>query len=246
MLIFEENPSPENRHLGEVLRELGRLLPGRSDIHRPGFRERYRDILNAFALDSPTTGRLSALLGGAPYFVGGDEHRIVQVSGDQPDRIYKITHSDSFGCRSEFHPSDPELLGKHFFAGVNLDLLFYLERWICLNSISTYQTRFEGFLPPENDRHMPRVCISQPVLPPQTPTHPNPTEWEIEGAFRPYGYRRISEGAFLHSESRILLTDAAPRNVRIVAGIPVPFDAGAEIASSEVIEWAGSRASSRQ
>jgi len=240
MFVFQDNPSSENRDLAGVLRELERVLPDRSDIDRPGFRERYREALHAFAFNSPTIGRLSALLDGASYFVGGDEHRIVQVREKQEDRVYKLTHSDSFGFRSEFHPSDPELLGKHFFAGVNTDLLFYLERWICLNSISTYQTRFEGFLPPESEHHMPRVCISQPVLPPQTLTRPNPTELEIEEAFLPYGFRRISEGAFLHDESRILLTDAAPRNVRIVTGVPVPFDAIAEVASQEVINWANS------
>ena len=138
------------------------------------------------------------------------------------------------------------MLGKHFFAGVNTDLLFYLERWNCLNSISTYQTRFEGFLPPENERHMPRACISQPVLPPQSQTYPNPTEQEIEDSLLPYGYRKISEGTFLHNASRILLTDAAPRNVRIVSGTPVPFDAIAEIASRKIMEWAKSRMDSRQ
>lgn len=241
MLAFQDNPSPENRDLAGVLRELGRVLPDRSEIHRPGLRERYREILNGVASGSPTTGRLSALLRGSPYFVGGDEHRIVYAPGTQSDRVYKFTHSDSFGCRGEFHPSDPELSGKHFFAGVNMDLLFYLERWIYLNSISTYQTRFEGFVPPENERHMPRVCISQPVLPPHTANDPNPNEREIQDAFLPHGYQKISEGAFLHHGSGILLTDAAPRNVRIIAGAPVPFDAIAQIASPEVIEWANCR-----
>jgi hypothetical protein len=239
------NPSAENRDLTAVLRDLERVLPDRSDFHRPGFRERYREVLNAFALESPTTARLTDLLEDAPYFVGGDEHRIVRIQGNQPDRVYKFTHSDSFGCRTEFHPSDPELLGKHFFAGVNTDLLFYLERWICLNSIGTYQTAFEGFLPPVNERQMARVCISQPILPPQTPARPNPTEHEIEDAFLPYGFRRISEGAFFRKESLVLLTDAAPRNVRVVGGVPVPFDAIAEIASPEVIEWASSKMRSR-
>ena len=110
MCVLQDNPSPENRDLGEVLRELERILPNRSDIHRAGFRERYRDVLKAFALRSPTTGRLSALLEGAPYFVGGDEHRIVRVPESRPDRVYKITHSDSFGCPPEFHPSDTELI----------------------------------------------------------------------------------------------------------------------------------------
>jgi hypothetical protein len=241
MSPLQDNPIPENRDLAGVLRELGRVLPNRPDIDRPGFRGRYREILNALASSFPTTGHLSLLLEGAPYFVGGDEHRIVRAPQDGQDRVYKFTHSDSFGCRGEFHPSDPELSGKHFFAGVNTDLFFYLERWIYLNSITAFQTRFEGFVPPENERHVPRVCISQPLLPSQTATDPNPSEREIEEAFLPYGYQKISDGAFLHNGSGILLTDAAPRNVRIVDGAPIPFDAIAQIASPEVIKWAKSR-----
>jgi hypothetical protein len=246
MLDFQDNPIHENRDLAGVLRRLGGVLPDRSEIDRPGFRRRYLEILNALASSFPTPGHLIALLEGAPYFVGGDEHRIVRAPENGQDRIYKFTHSDSFGCRGEFHPSDPDLLGKHFFAGVNMDLAFYLERWFFLNSITAFQTRFEGFLPPETKRQMPRVCISQPVLAPQTATNPNPTEREIEDAFLPHGYRKISDGAFLHSGTGVLLTDAAPRNVRIVNGEPIPFDAIAQLASPEVIDWAKNRLKTRK
>jgi len=172
MFVFPDNPSPENRYLKEVLRELEGILPDRSTIHRTGPGRRYRKILNAIAIESPTTRRLTALLDGASYFIGGDEHRIVQVPGDRPERIYKITHSNSFGCRSEFHPSDPDLLGRHFFAGVNVDLLYYLEPWICLNSISTYQTQFEGFLPPDDERHY-AACLRQPARAPASDINPS-------------------------------------------------------------------------
>ena len=43
---------------------------------------------------------------------------------------------------------------------------------------------------------------------------------------------------FLNFESRILLTDAAPRNVRIVDGTPALFDVIASFASEQVYEWA--------
>jgi len=240
MALSEDNPSPENRDLRAVLRELDRILPRFSDFGGPEFRDRNRAILNSIVSRSERTRRLSRLLEGAPYFVGGDEHRIIQVP-EHPDRIYKLTHSNSFGCHSEFHPSDPELSGKHFFAGVNSDIRFYLRRWIWLNSISTYQTRYEGLLSSENERHMPVVCISQPALPPQSLAHPNPTEEEIESALKTYEYLKVSRDAFLNQESGILLTDAAPRNVRIIEGIPVPFDAIAEIASPEVRKWAAGR-----
>ena len=41
----------------------------------------------------------------------------------------------------------------------------------------------------------------------------------------------------MRSDFSILLTDVAPRNVRIVDGIPVPFDAIAQTPAKEVIDW---------
>src|ERR1700733_10852171 len=107
MSPLQDNPIHENRDLAGVLRGLGRVLPDRSEIDRPGFRGRYREILNALASSFPTRGHLTALLEGVPYFVGGDEHRIVRAPENGQDRVYKFTHSDSFGCRGEFPPSDP-------------------------------------------------------------------------------------------------------------------------------------------
>jgi len=41
----------------------------------------------------------------------------------------------------------------------------------------------------------------------------------------------------LNPSSKILLTDAAPRNVRIIHGVPVPFDAIAAYATPVVLHW---------
>ena len=103
-----------------------------------------------------------------------------------------------------------------------------------LNSISEYQTRYEGILAPERDGHLPRICVSQPFI---ERAH-DPSEEEIEEALVRYGYRKISAEAFLNDENGILLTDAAPRNVGIERGIPTPFDAIAEIAPRRVLDWA--------
>ena len=169
--------------------------------------------------------------------MGGDEHHIIRVESD-PDRVYKLTHGDNFGCRSYFSPYDPELAGRHFHGTGNADPFYYLQRWLLLNSMSEYQTRFEGVVPPVSAGHLPRFCISQPVLPPQTPTRVNPTEEEITTALARYGYCKISGDAFLNEETGILLTDAAPRNVRIIEGAIILFDALAELATDRVIEWA--------
>ena len=153
-----------------------------------------------------------------------------------PERIYKITHGDNFGCRSHFSKSDPELTGRHFHGTGNADPFFYLTRWWLLNQITRYQTRFEGFLLPAHSGHLPRICISQPEL-----DRREPNRNHIRNALKDFGFVEISEDAYLNSDTRILLTDAAPRNVRIVDGIPVPFDAIAQIASDELLTWAADR-----
>ena len=66
----------------------------------------------------------------------------------------------------------------------------------------------------------------------------NPAEEEITTALARYGYRKISGDAFLNEETGILLTDAAPRNVRIIEGAIILFDALAELATDRVIQWA--------
>ncbi|MEI9894396.1 MAG: hypothetical protein WDN28_11065 [Chthoniobacter sp.] len=51
-----------------------------------------------------------------------------RVSSD-PQRVYKFTHGDNFGCRSYFSQVDPELIG-HFHGETNADPFFYLRRWM--------------------------------------------------------------------------------------------------------------------
>lgn len=225
-----EDSSAENRELARVIRKLGGLLPGGTSVDWQELRRRCGDVLREIIRTSDSSRRLTTLLEGAPYFVGGDEHHIVRVDSE-PDRIYKFTHGDNFGCRSYFSPADPELSG-HFHGETNADPFFYLNRWRLLNSISGFQTRFEGFLPSEKPGWLPRMCISQPELPGS-----NPTPQEIRTSLEPYGFAEVSEAAFFHLETRLLLTDARPRNVRIVEGIPVPFDAIAQMASGKVLEW---------
>jgi hypothetical protein len=105
-----------------------------------------------------------------------------------------------------------------------------------LNSMSSFRTRFEGLLPAELPQRVPRICVSQPLVPGN-----NPERAAIATSLSLHGFEKISEDAYLHLETGILLTDAAPRNVRIVDGRPVPFDAIAMLATDAVVEWALSR-----
>ncbi len=102
-----------------------------------------------------------------------------------------------------------------------------------LNHLGSYQTRFEGVLPPEEGHLIPRFCVSQPVIEAE-----NPTPVEIELALASHGFEKIGMDAFLNFQLRILLTDAAPRNVRIVDGSIALFDAIALIATDTIVDWA--------
>jgi hypothetical protein len=227
---LEENPSPENRELESCLRELGRLLPGDSSVDWQKSRRRCRESLRPL-VNSEDSERLVSLFSGRRYDVGGDEHHIIEIAEDD-HRIYKLTHGDNFGCRSYFSPQDLELTGRNFHGTGNADPFFYIRRWLLLNSLSSYQTRLEGFMRPERPDWLPRICVSQPQLPGD-----NPTRAHIRAALRTHGFIEISEDAYLRSDFSILLTDVAPRNVRIVDGIPVPFDAIAQTPAKDVIDW---------
>ncbi len=150
----------------------------------------------------------------------------------EPGRIFKATFGDNFGCRSNFDRLDPELTGKHFNATGNEDSTYYFRRWVILNALGGFKTRFEGILPPEQPHWLPRICISQPWL-----DGGNPGEEIISKAMTYAGFREISRGAFFLEEAGVLLTDAAPRNVRIMEGRAIPFDAIAEVAEDEVVRW---------
>ena len=226
--------SPEDRELAFRIRELGGLLPCGEAVDWAGLRGRCGDVFRGIIRESAESRRLTELVAGQPYLVGGDEHHIIRVESD-PERVYKVTHGDNFGCRSYFSPEDPELRGN-FHGTTNADPFFYLNRWRLLNAMGGFKTRLEGFVPAEKPGWLPRICISQPELP-----QGNPTAGEIRAALEKFGLFEVSEAAFFNPESRLLLTDAAPRNVRVIEGIPVPFDAIAQIASGRMLAWCNAK-----
>jgi len=66
------------------------------------------------------TRRLTALLQGAQYILGGDEHDILRIESDTT-RVYKLTRGNIFGCRNYFSPVDPEFIGHFFGEGMKQD-----------------------------------------------------------------------------------------------------------------------------
>jgi len=232
---FVENASPENRRLGEVLRRLEGIHCGDSSFDWKESRRRCVEVLTT-QLNSPdNNAAMIRRLQDKEYEIGGDEHLVVRLE-DDAGRVYKLTHGDCFGCRPYFSRFDPDGSGKNFHGSINEDPAFYLRRWMLLNHLGEYQTRFEGFLPPEENLRMPRICISQPTI-----DAPNPSRREIQAALGGFGFVQVSLDAFLNPHSRILLTDAAPRNVRIVNGSIALFDAIASFASDEICAWAFER-----
>ena len=65
----------------------------------------------------------------------------------------------------------------------------------------------------------------------------NPSAQEVVQALGAFGFREICPNTFYSEEDDLLLTDAAPRNVRVIEGIPVPFDAIAEVATGDTLRW---------
>jgi len=225
---------PENHDFAKVLWGLERLCENGSFLYWPESRQRQSDLF-ARLLESesfPENESLIQRFSGQPYVVGGDEHHLIYLP-DSPERIFKITHSDSFGCVSRFFCEDADLNGKHFIPGVNTNPVFYLTRWMILNSLTEYRTKFEGILPPQGNLMVPRLCVSQLIL---AKEYRNPDADLIRKAFLGHGFKRIAQDAFINSVG-IVLSDAAPRNVGIVGGNPIPFDALAEFAAPAVLDW---------
>ena len=221
----------ETRELAEVLRRLERTLQSHSSIDWEESRRRHIAALEELSQADGKTGYLINLLDGIEFQIGGDEHLLFRLE-DQPDRIFKSTYGDNFGCCCVFDPIDPELTGKNFNATGNPDVCFYLKRWILLNSLGGYKTRFEGILPPEKPHWLPRICISQPWL-----DGSNPDSGTISRLMGNAGFLEVSRDAFYLPDSGILLTDTAPRNVRISGNSAIPFDAIAGIVTDEVSRW---------
>lgn len=96
-----ENSSPENGKLGEVVRQLEGLHGGRSPIDWSGPRQRSAEILSACFEVSTQDDDLIRKLEGVDYEVGGDERHLVRIDA-LPERVFKITHDDAFGCYSRF------------------------------------------------------------------------------------------------------------------------------------------------
>lgn len=98
--------------------------------------------------------------------------------------------------------------------------------------ISHYKTQFEGIIAPEREGWLPRICISQPYAGDATPS-----QRQITTALADYLYLEVSDGAYYSADHDILLTDAFPRNIRLVDGMPIPFDAIASTPSEEARQW---------
>ena len=229
-----EDASPENRRLGQILRRLEGIHGGNPPLDWKESRRRCLEVLTN-ELNSPENNpSLAGRLQDKEYEIGGDEHLVLRLEEDS-GRVYKLTHGDCFGCRPYFSRFDPDGTGKNFHGSINEDPVFYLKRWMLLNQLGEYQTCFEGFLPPEDSLKMPRICVSQPVI-----NTPNPSRREIQAALAQFGFLPLSLDAYMNPQTRILLTDAAPRNVKVVDGAIALFDAIASLATEEVFAWANS------
>lgn len=77
-----ENSSPENRELGEILRQLEGLHQGGSPFDWQETRQRCGDALASLLIGCSKSLRLHSLLEGTEYEVGGDEHHLVRVESE--------------------------------------------------------------------------------------------------------------------------------------------------------------------
>jgi len=197
-------------------------------------RASYAEVLNAelsFYASKNSWLEDLAERGDSHAFRGGDEHVNFRVS-EKETRIYKITHSDQFGCCVKFDYFDEGLTGRHFIAKGNEDPWFYLKRWWLLNTLFDYETRLEAIVPPAREGWLPRICVSQPYV-----EGGNSSERDLDKAFERYGYIKVSDGAYYSPAYGVLMSDAFPRNVRIHEGVPVPFDVIASHPSHEAGTW---------
>ncbi len=230
-----ENASAANIELGGILRQLGGLHQGSSPFDWQESWGRRSEILWSCFGDPERDSRLAEIFDGKEYEIGGDEHHLIRFDED-PSQIFKVTHSDSFGCYAWHSPADPERTGRHFFGSVNENPAAYIRRWTLLNALGEYQTQFVGLLQPAERGRLPRICMSQPYV-----DAPLPELETIKQGMASIEFQEISRDTFLRTDDRILLSDAAPRNVREVEGVLVLFDVVAQIASDPVLEWGKNR-----
>lgn len=222
----------------EALPEMGEILSGCGEIGWKAFGERcYKCLLGGLGRTPEQialNARLAEKVEAQIDFKGGDEHFISLPVTDSGDRVLKWTYGDNFGLQLKVYEIDPDGMNRHVISTGNPDPRYYLNRWIILNSIAPPITRFEGLLPPDfrKGEKLPRLAISQRMLPPENPIHR-----DIVKGFRDIGFIEVSEHAYYRIEDNILLGDAAPRNIRIENGTVIPFDAVAEHPSGAARDW---------
>lgn len=107
----ENFADPETRELAEVLRRLERSMPSSPSLNWTETRRRNIESLQELSQADDKTDRLIDLLDGADYEEGGDEHILFRVD-TEPNRIFKATYGDNFGCYSKFDPIDAEITGN--------------------------------------------------------------------------------------------------------------------------------------
>jgi hypothetical protein len=222
----------------EALPEMGGILSGCGEIGWKAFGERCYECLMGGLGRTPEqialNARLAEKVEARIDFKGGDEHFISLPETDSGGRVLKWSYGDNFGLCLKVFEIDPDGMNRHVISTENPDPRYYLNRWIILNSIAPPITRFEGLLPPDfrKAEKLPRLAISQRILPPE-----NPTLQAIIRGFRDIGFIEVSEHAYYRIEDNILLGDAAPRNVRFENGTIIPFDAVAEHPYGAARDW---------
>lgn len=222
----------------EALPEMGEILPGCGEVGWKAFGERCCEYLMASlgAASGVSQKELNiiSLADRRTDFIGGDEHYISLPNSEAEGRVFKWTYGDNFGLCLKVYEIDPDGMNRHVISTGNPDPRYYLNRWIILNSIAPPITRFEGLLPPDfrKGEMLPRLAISQRMLPPENPTHR-----DIVKGFREIGFIEVSEHAYYRIEDNILLGDAAPRNVRFESGTIIPFDAVVEHPHDAARDW---------
>ncbi len=230
----------------DAIPEMGNLLSKCSEIGWKAFEEKCCEYLLARLAGTPADAeskfKVTRELHHQVDFEGGDEHHIALYANDETQRVFKWTYGDNFGLLLKVYEIDPQGMNQNVISSGNPDPRYYLRRWIILNNIGPPITRFEGLLPPDfmNGGRLPRLSISQRMLPPE-----NPSYREIVTAFHKIGFIEVAENAYYRESDNILLGDAAPRNVRIVNGIIIPFDAVAEQLLGKPKEWCIHEASKR-
>lgn len=145
--------------------------------------------------------QIASAVDGKEQFHAGNEHYIFLPSDDNQNRVVKWTYGNNFGLKLNVYENDPAGMNQNVIPTGNVDPIYYLKRWIILNTISSPITRLEGLLPPDfrSGERLPRLSISQDMLPPE-----NPTYQEIFRAFRRVGFN-IAENSYYRIGDNVLL-----------------------------------------